>query len=204
MAPNIVKCSKSLHTFILMLLFIWQPIPSSAQDIILQEPYKSQAYLNSYYHTIRYYNSTLSDKDTKKIVLAILHYAYEYSLDPRLVTAVLACESNFNPKAVSPAGAIGLGQLMPETAKSVKTDDPYNINLNIRGSCYILKGHLLRYGCSSTEDLTYLPKALSLTLAAYNAGPGAVSKYQGIPPYRETQNYVRNVLREYRRLCGYE
>lgn len=185
-----------------LLVSLGCPLKASAQEQLLQEPYKSKAYLNSYYQAVRYYNGNLSDRDTKTIVLAILHYAYEYSLDPRFVTAVIACESGFNPKAVSPAGAIGLGQLMPDTAKSVKTNDPYNINLNIRGACYLLKSHLLSYGCRNTVDLSYFPEAISLTLAAYNAGPGAVSKYKGIPPYRETQNYVYNVTREYRRLCG--
>ena len=187
-----------------LLLFSIYPAKAAAQDQLLQEPYKSKAYLNSYYQAVRYYNSRLSDRDTKTIVLAILHYAYEYSLDPRFVTAVIACESSFNPKAVSPVGAIGLGQLMPDTAKSVKTNDPYNINLNIRGACYLLKSHLLRYGCHDTVNLSYLPQAMSLTLAAYNAGPGAVSKYNGIPPYQETQNYVHDVIKEYQRLCGRE
>lgn len=168
----------------------------------LQPPYKSQAYLNSYYRTVKYYNPNLTKKETKTIVLALLHYSYEYALDPRFVTAVIACESSFNPKAVSPAGAVGLGQLMPSTARSISTDDPYNINLNIRGACYLLKRNLLKYGCSFTEDLSDIPPALPLALAAYNAGPGAVARYRGVPPYRETQNYVKNVIGEYRTLCG--
>lgn len=182
-------------------LFFLPALPAQAA---LQAPYKSQAYLNSYYRTVRYYNPNLSDAQTKTIVLALLHYSYEYSLDPRLVTAVIACESSFNPRAISPAGAIGLGQLMPDTARAVHTSDPYNINLNIRGACYILKKNLLRYGLSDTADLSDIPYALRLALAAYNAGPGAVDKYGGIPPYRETQNYVVIVIREYRRLCGFE
>lgn len=168
----------------------------------LQPPYKSQAYLNSYYRTVKYYNPNLTKKEAKTIVLALLHYSYEYALDPRFVTAVIACESSFNPKAVSPAGAVGLGQLMPSTARSISTDDPYNINLNIRGACYLLKRNLLKYGCSFTEDLSDIPPALPLALAAYNAGPGAVARYRGVPPYRETQNYVKNVIGEYRTLCG--
>lgn len=204
LCANLKKIACLCLSIAWLLAFLSCPLRASAQDQLLQEPYKSKAYLNSYYQAVRYYNSRLNDRDTKTIVLAILHYAYEYSLDPRFVTAVIACESGFNPKAVSPAGAIGLGQLMPDTAKSVKTNDPYNINLNIRGACYLLKSHLLNYGCSNTVDLSYIPQAMSLTLAAYNAGPGAVSKYNGVPPYRETQNYVYNVIREYRRLCGNE
>ena len=190
-----------------LLLNLSYPFQAIAQDQLLQEPYKSKAYLNSYYQAVRYYNSELSDRDTRTIVLAILHYAYEYSLDPRFVMAVIACESGFNPQAVSPAGAIGLGQLMPDTARSVKTNDPYNINLNIRGACYLLKSHLLSYGCRNTLNLSYFPKAMSLTLAAYNAGPrrpknwrstlvrtvdGAV--FAETIPFTETRDYVKNVM----------
>lgn len=176
--------------------------PEGKAEEELQPPYKSQAYLNSYLRTVKYYNPNLTKKEAQTIVLALLHYSYEYSLDPRFVAAVIACESGFNPKAVSPAGAVGLGQLMPATARAVDTDDPYNINLNIRGACYLLKRNLLKYGCSFTEDLSDIPPALPLALAAYNAGPGAVARYRGVPPYRETQSYVRNVIGEYRTLCG--
>ncbi|MBQ7502683.1 lytic transglycosylase domain-containing protein [bacterium] len=176
--------------------------PAAVAEGELQPPYKSQAYLNSYYRTVKYYNPNLNRRETETIVLALLHYSYEYALDPRFVTAVIACESGFNPKAVSPAGAVGLGQLMPSTARSINTDDPYNINLNIRGACYLLKRNLLNYGCADTEDLSDIPPALSLALAAYNAGPGAVARYRGVPPYKETQNYIRNVISEYRILCG--
>lgn len=182
--------------FFLLLL----PYPARAE--VYPEPYKSPAYLQAYYRAVRYYNPRLSDQESWRIVLALLHYAHSYRLDPRLVTAVIACESHFNPRAVSPAGAIGLAQLMPQTAREVKSSDPYNIDLNIRGACYLLKKHLLTYGWSQTANLLPPPPALLLALAAYNAGPGAVERYGGIPPYAETQNYVRRVLEEYRRLCG--
>lgn len=192
--------------FLLLLGVVAQPAwarnSGLKSEVRYKAPYYSEAYMNVYRHAVRYYNPALSETQTEKIVIAILHYAYEYNLDPRLVTAVIACESSFNPRAVSPVGAIGLGQLMPDTARSVKTNDPYNIDLNIRGACYLLSSGLLRYG----EDGSYRKKgssrSLELTLAAYNAGDGAVKRYGGIPPYNETINYVKKVVREYKKLCG--
>ncbi len=117
--------------------------------------------------------------------------AERYGLDPKLVRAIIYVESAENPVAVSPKGAQGLMQLMPGTAEEVGVDHPLRPRDNIRGGVGYLAGLVHDFDGQ-----------LELALAAYNAGPGAVRKYGGIPPYRETQNYVKKVLDAYRRQGG--
>ena len=105
-----------------------------------------------------------------------------YGVRPELLAAVARAESSLNPRAVSPAGAQGLMQLMPATARGLGVD-PFDPAQAVDGAARLLSQHLQRYG-GSTE----------LALAAYNAGPGAVARYDGVPPYRETQNYIRRVM----------
>jgi hypothetical protein len=120
----------------------------------------------------------------------IRKYAREYSVDHRLVEAMIRVESNFNPRAVSPKGARGLMQLMPTTARHMEVFDPHDIDENIRGG--------VAYYARLVRDFG----SMRLSLAAYNAGETAVRRHQGIPPYRETQQYVEQVLRHYRLLRG--
>jgi hypothetical protein len=107
--------------------------------------------------------------------------AIEEGLDPDLFLKLVQAESSFNPNAGSSAGAIGLAQLMPGTAAELGVD-PYDPEQNLRGGARYLKQQLDRFGDPA------------LALAAYNAGPGAVEEYGGIPPYAETQGYVQKIL----------
>ena len=110
----------------------------------------------------------------------------KYNIDPKLVMALIQQESGFNQNAISKAGAQGLMQLMPATAKSLGVTNAFNPQENIEGGVKYLKGLLDRFHGNKI-----------LALAAYNAGPNAVTKHNGIPPYKETQNYVRNILKNY-------
>ena len=118
-------------------------------------------------------------------------YSEKNGLDSAFVKAVIKQESGFQPKVTSSCGAMGLMQLMPATANSLGVKDAYDPEQNIAGGTKYLKGLLDRFGGDK-----------SLALAAYNAGPNAVAKYNGIPPYKETQNYVKNIMSMYQRYSG--
>ncbi len=108
--------------------------------------------------------------------------AQREGVDEKLVKAVVEAESGFNPRAVSKAGAKGLMQLMDGTARSLGVRDSFDPASNLAGGAKFLRSMLDRFG------------SVPLALAAYNAGPGAVEKYGGIPPYQETRSYVERVL----------
>ncbi|EKD51973.1 MAG: lytic transglycosylase catalytic [uncultured bacterium] len=127
-------------------------------------------------------NDSKLEERIKKFQPIIEAKAKKYDLDPKLLAGLIRQESNFNPYAVSHCGAMGLGQLMPETARYLGVTDPFNAAQNLDGAAKYLKEQLNTFGGSVDK-----------ALAAYNAGPGAVQKYNGIPPYAETQNYVRSI-----------
>jgi soluble lytic murein transglycosylase-like protein len=153
----------------------------------------------AYASFIKNRNKRLSDAEATKIAHGVIAFSIQYGVDARLVMAILIAESGFNPNATSRSGAMGLGQLMPATAQSLGVSNPYDTTENLYGTVRTIRGHLERYHKQTGGDPF---EALILSLAAYNAGSGAVRKHGGVPPYRETQNYVRKVVDVYRQLTG--
>jgi soluble lytic murein transglycosylase-like protein len=137
-------------------------------------------------------STTLSQSSTPPLAAHAVHHstlglvhtlARQYDIEPRLIQAIITVESNFNPQAVSRAGAQGLMQLMPDTVARYQVRDPFNPQANIEGGIRYLK-----------DLLRLFPGDLQRVLAAYNAGEQAVYQYGGMPPYPETRRYVERVL----------
>lgn len=124
-----------------------------------------------------------------RVETPVARLSARYDIEPRLVHAVISVESCFDPKAVSRVGARGLMQLMPSTGRALGVRDAFDIQQNLRGGIEYLQRMRTRYNGD-----------MRLALAAYNAGPSAVDRHDGIPPYKETRRYVRTVLERWRRL----
>ncbi|MDR7402469.1 MAG: transglycosylase SLT domain-containing protein [Armatimonadota bacterium] len=180
------RAARSPHPQTSTLAWQWLRAQEADHMAVLAHPPSVDAYTR----VVRWYNPVLSASQVDAIVRSVLYYSDRYAVDPRLVVALIAVESGFHIGARSPAGAVGLGQLMPQTWQSLGVNplDPVG---NIYGTVRWLRAQLDRFGGN-----------VSLALAAYNAGHGAVTRYNGIPPYRETQWYVLNVLRLYTHLAG--
>jgi soluble lytic murein transglycosylase-like protein len=159
--------------------------------------YKGEQVVAIYADFIKNHNKKLPYSKAYEIATAVIGWSRRYEVDARLVMALLIAESDFRPDTFSHAGAAGLGQLMPETAKELGVRDRWNTNENLYGTVKLLRQHIDRYGANNMDY-----DRLALALAAYNAGPGAVKRHGGVPPYRETQKYVRKIISIYKQLCG--
>lgn len=128
----------------------------------------------------------MTNASREEINAIVREAAQKYNVDEKLIHSIIKMESNYNPNVVSHAGAVGLMQLMPAAAREVGVTDRYDIRQNIFGGTAYFSNMLKRHN-----------NDIRIALAAYNAGPGNVKKYGGVPPFKETQNYVRKVLNHY-------
>ena len=149
----------------------------------------------SYAAVVKSINKRLTNDEATVIARSILTYCSQtdWQVDPRFVMAIVRAESAFRPTAVSKAGALGLGQLMPATAQSMGIRDAFDPIQNLYGCVKYLEREMYRWRDQENQ--------LDLVIASYNAGAGAVQKYNGVPPYRETKNFLVTVKRYYRELA---
>jgi len=180
-----IKSGKSVVFFMAAICTIWvNPLWETKAEA-------ADAY-SVIYNDVSAWNGDAGQADW--ITSAILYASSQYGVDSLLVTAVMETESHFNLRAGSGVGAIGLMQLMPDTARAIGVD-PYNPLDNVVGGVIYLKNQLDNFSGWGAYGVTD-------AVAAYNAGPQAVKKYQGVPPYSETRNYVVKVSNAYNRLLA--
>src|SRR5579863_3211739 len=166
----------------------WKPVPSSnmraARSAAAEvNNYLDRRYLGTDFTQLQATQSNLSQQD---VDASIERSAARHNVDPNLVRAVIKVESNFNPNAVSRKGAMGLMQLMPQTARTLKVANPFDPEQNVDAGVRQLKQLMENYNGD-----------VKLTLAAYNAGPGAVARSAGVPHFAETRNYVKRITQLY-------
>ena len=162
---------------------------------------RAQPLYAAYYQFISRRNPRLNATQIGQIAFHLLNFADRFNVDPRLVVSMIIAESDFDPMSTSRTGARGLGQLMPGTARGLGVNNAYDIVQNLGGSINYMRSQLDTFGGSSQAGEGYSFNHVALAMAAYNAGENAVKKYRGVPPYRETQAYVKRVTTLYQQLC---
>jgi soluble lytic murein transglycosylase-like protein len=181
----------SINSSVLAAIYVYKA-PNGSTIITDSRIKKSGYQLKKSYTTKAYQSRTKKSPYTARTIKSkydalIVNTALKYDLEPSFIKAVIHVESAFDSYALSHAGAMGLMQLMPATASSYQLkQDHFNPNRNIEAGVQHMKDLMQRYSSDK-----------SLSLAAYNAGQGAVSKYNGVPPFEETQNYIKKVMRLY-------
>ncbi|WP_267880095.1 lytic transglycosylase domain-containing protein [Salibacterium aidingense] len=160
-------------------------VPSAASSLFL-DPQQRARYYQAEQNISPAKDTALSAAETGSFSAYIESSAEKFGVDPALIRAVIQQESNFDPNAQSHTGAMGLMQLMPGTANYLNVENPYDPAENIEGGTKYLRNMLDKYNGDT-----------SMALAAYNAGPGNVDQYGGIPPFTETQSYVPAVMNSY-------
>jgi soluble lytic murein transglycosylase-like protein len=178
-----------------------EPTPGRRARTPVRRAPSPSAILARYRRVVRSLNAGLNEEEAGQIARLVLDSSERHGLDARLVLAMIACESNFEEDAVSPAGAQGLGQLMPATAAALGVADAFDVEENLNASARLLSRHL---AAIAARNRRARPSArdLHLALACYNAGAGAIQKYGGVPPYRETNRYIRRITRLYYRFAA--
>ncbi len=165
-------------------------LPVAAPAATHQVP-ANRVTIAAYANVLREYNPQLPQWQSKDLARHLLVTAHRWKIDTNMLAAIVSVESSWHTHALSYAGAIGLGQLMPGTAATLGVN-PKDPAQNLSGAARYLRGLLDRFDGH--------PNRYALTFAAYNAGPKAVEEFGGIPPYGETQNYVVKVLRAWHHL----
>ena len=168
------------------LLYICAPAVSADVKITVDATGKKVIFNEPSAARTRRFSASLVMPPEAQLSDIIDQHAYAADLDPKLVRAVIQVESGYNARALSNKGAIGLMQLMPQTARDLGVSDPYDPSDNIHGGTTYLR-----------QLLTQFEERIELAVAAYNAGPNAVKKYGGVPPYDETVDYVQRVIALY-------
>ena len=185
---------------LLLLLVLWVLVfgyPATAKPVnTATRNVSGDQAMRVYVSAIRYFNPSIDEDEAQRIVAAIARESLAAGVDPRLIVAIVATESSFDPTARSSAGARGLGQLMPSTASDDHVVNVEDIDQNIHGTVLTIKGNLNHYARYDMQ------RQYEYAIAAYNAGSGAVDEYHGVPPYDETVHYVWKVITLWRRLWG--
>ena len=173
------------------------PVPTRSRQTFASRTGLSPADLALYTQVVMQFNPRLTFAQADVISRSVVESSYARGVDARLIMAIFATESGFKPNARSHSGAMGLGQLMPRTARSLGVSNAWDPIQNIQGAVRLIQQHWVSYA-AKTKDFR---KVFQLVCAAYNAGPGAVKRYGGVPPYRETRNYVKKVATWYHRFA---